>query len=207
MSSVDPKFPFKQAVVDFVDKHSRNYIIYTDWYTGWLEVVLMTSGKAKTVCDTMRTLFKTYGASEELSLDGGPLFESPEYNSFLKNWSIRKHTSLAYYPKSNCHAELAVKTAKCILADDTDNCSHLCHDHVAWALLTHRNTPVQDLGMSLAIMLYGRIIKDHLQTQKQWKGIREVVMAKRHMWNKQFYKKHCCPLRELQIGDFVQIQN
>ena len=58
-------------------------------------------------------------------------------------------------------------------------------------------------------MLYGRVIKDHLpvlqdkyQTQKQWKEIRElreVVMAKRHMRNEQFYNKHCCPLWELQI--------
>ena len=66
-------------------------------------------------------------------------------------------------------------------------------------------------------MLYDRIIKDHhpvvrdkYQTRKQWKEIRElreVEMAKKHMRNKQFYNKHCRPLWELQIGDFVQIQN
>ena len=100
MSLVYPDFPFQQAVVDFVDIHSRNYIIYTDRYTGWVEVALMPSGKAKTVYDTMRTWFCTYGAPEELSSDGGPPFESQEYNSFLKNWGIRKRTSSANYPQS-----------------------------------------------------------------------------------------------------------
>ena len=157
----------------------------------------------------MRTWFCTY---EELASDGGPSFKFQKHNLFLKNWSIRKCMSSAFYPQSNGHAELAVKTAKHLLADNTDNYSCLCHDHAGWALLTHCNTPVQDLGMSPAIMLYGQIIKDHLlvlwdkyQPQKQWKEIREVMMAKR--WNEQFYNKHCRPLRELQIGNFVEIQN
>ena len=32
-------------------------------------------------------------------------------------------------------------------------------------------------------------------------------MAKRHMRNEQFYNQHCRPLQELQVGDFVRIQN
>ena len=154
---------------------------------------------------------------EELSADGGPPFESQEYDSFLKNWGVRKYTSSAYYPQSNGQAELAVKTAKRILTGNTDNCGCLCHDHAARALLTHHNTPIQDLGMSPAVMLYGRMIKDHLpilwekyQLQKQWKEIRalrEVAMAKRHMQNEQFYNKHSRPLQELQVGNLVHIQN
>ena len=217
MSPADPEFPFQQVVVDFVDIQGKNYLVYADRYTGWVEVALMPSGKAKTVCDTMRTWFCIYGAPEEISSDGGPPFESQEYDSFLKNWGIRKRTSSAYYPQSNGRAELAVKTAKRILADNTDSCGRLCHDRAARALLTHRNTPVQDLDMSPAVMLYGRIIRDHLpvlrdryQTRKQWKEIgelREIAMAKRHMRNEQFYNQHCRPLRDLQVGDFVQIQN
>ena len=71
--------------------------------------------------------------------------------------------------------------------------------------------------MSPATMLYGRVIKDHLpvlhdrySVRKEWKEIgelREGAMARRHMRNEQFYNRHCRPLRELQIGDFVQIQN
>ena len=129
---------------------------------------------------------------------------------------VRKRTSSAYYPQSNGRAELTVKTAKRILAGNTDNCGRLCHDHAARALLTHHNTPVQDLSMSSAVMLL-RTIKDHLpvlrekyQIRKQWKEIRalrEVSMVKRHLQNEQFYNKHSRPLRKLQVGDFVHTQN
>ena len=57
-----------------------------------MEVALMPLGKANNVCDTMTTWFCTFGAPEELSSDGGQPFESKEYNSFLKNWGIRKRT-------------------------------------------------------------------------------------------------------------------
>lgn len=50
--------------------------------------------------------------------------------------------------------------AKHTLADNTDSCDGLCHDHVARALLC--NTPVQDFDMSPAMMFYGCVIKDHL---------------------------------------------
>lgn len=192
-------------------------MVYADRYTGWVEVALMTSGRAKTVCDTLRTWFCTYGVPEEISSDGGPPFESQEYDSFLRNWGIRKRTSSAHYAQGNGRAELAVKTARRILADNTDSYGRLCHDRAARPLLTHGNTPVQDLDMSPAMMLYGRVIKDHLpvlrdkyQVRKQWTEIgklREVAMAKRHMRNEQYYNQHCRPLRELQVGDYVQIQN
>ena len=116
MSPADPEFPFQQTVADFVDINGKNYLVYANRYTGWVEVALMPTGKAKTVCDTLRTWFYTYGAPEELSADGGPPFESQEYDSFLKNWGVQKCTSSANYPQSNGQAELAVKTAKRILA-------------------------------------------------------------------------------------------
>ena len=154
--------PADLVVVDFTGIQSKSHMVYTDQYTGWAEVALMSSGKAKNICHTMRTWFYTYGAPKELSSGGGSLFESQEYYTFLKNWGIWKCTSLAYHPQSSGHAELAIKTAKQILFDNTDNCGHLCQDLAARALLTHLNTPVQDLDMSLVIMFYGQIIKNHL---------------------------------------------
>ena len=217
MSPADPEFPFQQVVTDFADIQGKSYLVYADRYTGWVEVALMQSGKAKTVCDTMRTWFCTYGVPEEISSDGGPPFESLEYDSFLKNWGVRKRTSSAYYPQSNGRAELAVKTAKRILADNIDSSGRICQDRATRAFLNHRNTPVQDLNMSPAKMLYGRVIKDHLPAlrdkypiRKEWKEIgemRERAMAKRHMRQEQFYNPHCRPLRELQVGDFVQMQD
>lgn len=136
--------------------------------------------------------------------------EDQEYNMILNNWEIKKHTS-PYYPLSEGWAELAVKTAKQILAGSTDSYDHLCHDHVARSLLTHHNTPIQDLDMSPAMMLYSSVIKDHFpalkdkyQIHKLWGEIgcyRETAMDKRHMKNEKCYDVHCHPLQELEIGE------
>ena len=84
-------------------------------------------------------------------------------------------------------------------------------------MLTRRNTPIQDLVLSLAIRLSSHVIINHLpvlrdkyQIRKQWKEIddlREAAMTERHMWNEHFHNEHCRLLQELHIGNSVQIQN
>ena len=158
----NPKFPFQQTVINFFDLHGRNYVIYSDCYTCWIEVTLTKTGKVRAVCHTLRTWFCTYGAPEELSSNGGPLFDFLEYNVCLKNWEIWKYISSVYCLQSNDQAKLAIKTAKFILTDNTDSCRRLCHDCAVCALLAHCNTSVQDLDISPAKILYSCVIKYHL---------------------------------------------
>ena len=125
--------------------------------------------------------------------------------------------SSARYHQSNGRAELAVKTTKRTLIDYTDEYGRLRHDLAARAMMTHRNTPHQDLGLSPAEMLYGRVIRDHLpilrekyQIHKRWREIRELrerAMAKRHLLNQKHYNIHSHPFRELQVGESVQVLN
>lgn len=87
---------------------------------------------------------------------------------------------------------MIVKTATRILTDNMESCVWLCHGRAARALLTQRNTPVQDLGMSSAMMLYGCVTKDHLlvlrdkcQIHKQWMEtgeLREAAHAERTLF-------------------------
>lgn len=217
MQPSNPEFPFQKTATDLFDMHGKSYMVYADRYTGWIEVAPLPSGKAVAICDALRGWFCTYGAPEEMSSDGGPPFDSREYNSFLEDWGVEKRTSSAYYPQSNGRAELAVKTAKRILMDCIDGYGRLRHDRAARAMMTHRNTPHQDLGLSPAEMLYGRTIKDHLpilrekhQIHKRWretKELRERAMAKRHVLNQRQYNTHSRPLQELQVGESVQVQN
>ena len=177
----------------------------------------MPDPNAKKVCNRLRTWFCTYGAPAELASDGGPPFQSLEYRQFLKDWGISQWLSSAYYPQSNGRAESAVKTAKRILLDNTDSSGRLDYDHTARAFMMHRNTPVQDIGLSPVVMLFGRPIKDHLPTlwksmsvQPQWKEIRELrekAMAKRHLWATEYHDQHTRSLPPLSVGDSVLIQN
>ena len=116
----------------------------------------------------------------------------------------RERTSSAYYLQSNGQAELTVKTAKRILMDCINGYGCLRHDRAARAMMTHRNTPHQDVGLSPAKILYGRTIKDHLpilrenhQIHKHWretKELRERGMVKRHVLNQKQYNTHSRPL-------------
>lgn len=91
--------------------------------------------------------------------------------------------------------------------DSNDNYGCLCHDFMARSLLTY--TSIQDLDMSLEMILYGQVIKDHhpvlqdkyqihtagIERQRWPKGMKSVML------------QHSCPLQELEIVKSVQIQN
>ena len=166
---------------------------------------------ATSVCNHLRHWFCTFSGPQELSSDGGPPFESEEYHHFLLTWGVTKRQSSAYYPQSNGRATLAVKTAKRILTTNTDGSGSLNHDKVACALLTYRNTPVQGMQFSSAIMIYGRPIKDHLPSlQPIHSGRRlagETSLAKWFAKSKEAYDKHTHTLQQLIIGDEVLVQN
>ena len=185
-------------------------MVYADRYTGWMEVTSLLSGKATAVYEALRNWFCTYGVPKEISSDGRPPFDSLGYKSFLEDWGVKKRISSAHYPQSNGRAELAVKTAKRTLIDYTDGYGRLRHDLAARAMMTHRNTPHQDLGLSPAEMLYGRVIRDHLpilREKYQIHKLRERAVAKRHLLNQKHYNIHNHPLQELQVGESVQVQN
>ena len=96
-----------------------------------------------------------YGAPTELATDGGQPFPSHDIRQFLRNWGVKWRQSSAYYPQSNGRAELAVKMAKRILQNNTSSTGDLNTDNVARALLQYRNTPIQQLNVSPAQLLYG----------------------------------------------------
>lgn len=47
MPPSNPEFPFQKTVTDFFDLRVKNFLLYADRYTGWVEVTLMSSGNAK----------------------------------------------------------------------------------------------------------------------------------------------------------------
>ena len=108
---------------------------------------------------------QTYGTPEELSINGGPPFAISLFTHFLKDWTVMHRLSSAAYPQSNDRAELAVKTAKRIIIDNTGAQGFLDNDRVAIAVLQYRNTPVQNIGLSLAQQLLHRRLRDFMPSQ------------------------------------------
>jgi|GEM_PF-5207254 len=143
-----PELPFQQTVTDLFEKSGHHYLVYADRYFGWVEIAHITTTDAKRVTNCLWRWFCTYGVPEELSSDGDPPFNSDDYERFTDNWGVRRRLSSAYFPQSNGRAEAAVKTAKRFMTNNVDRFGTLNTDGIAQAMLLHRNTPVQDVGIS-----------------------------------------------------------
>ena len=61
----------------------------------------------------------TFGIPEELTWDGGPQFTSGKTQTLLKSLGDKHIRTSVASLHANCRAELAVKTVKRMLADNT----------------------------------------------------------------------------------------
>jgi len=82
-------------------------------------------------------------------------------------------------------------------------------DAAARAIMTHRNTPHQHIGMSPSEMLFGYKLRDHLPNKfrsirQEWKDVQKASEIGRQQ--RKIEKKERS-LEELSIGDSVSIQN
>jgi len=149
--------------------------------------------------------------------DGDPPFNSDDYERFTDNWGVRRRLSSAYFPQSNGRSEAAVKTAKRFMTNNVDRFGTLNTDGIAQAMLLHRNTPVQDVGISPAVMLFGHPIRDHLPNllahetiRSEWseiRNLREKAMSKRHLRESEHLNVATKELKPLATGDHVIVQN
>ena len=138
----------------------------------------------------------------------GPPYNSGEYDKFLRNWGIKKGLSSAHYPQSNGRAEVAVKSMKRILEENVDPITgDIDTDKATQAIMTHRNTPNQESGVSPAEMLYGYKLRDHLpnrfqKIRREWHAMQRPTKAKIPS-----ARNKGRTLKPLKIGDPVRIQN
>ena len=186
----DPEVPFQQTVADLCDLEGNLILVYADRYSGWVEGAKLSKGTFQVVRRYLLNWFTTFGVPEEIGTDGGPPFNSAEYNEFLKTWGIRKRLSSAHYPQSNGRAEAAVKSIKRILQGNISKVNgDLNTEKAACVIMAHRNTPDQETGISPSVSLFGYSIRDHLPNQyrnlrSEWQEIadaREQAHARRQL--------------------------
>ena len=137
-----PQWPFQHICMDMFEHSGHNYLAVVDRYSGWLIMYHMRPGEATSnkLINITRNLFITYGAPDELSSDGGTIFTSHAFQSFLTDWGVKHRLSSAAYPQSNGRAELAVKSAKRMIYDNISQNGSLDNDRVARAVLQYRTT-------------------------------------------------------------------
>ena len=212
-----PQWPFQQICADYFENEGHSYLTIVDRFSYWINIYHFPStATATSLLTQLRLLFTSYGVPEEIPTDGGPQFSSSAFRSFLKNWSVSHRPSSARYPQSNGRAELAVKTSKRIILDNTMRGS-LDNDSAVRAILQYRNTPIQHLGLSPAQILFHRQLRDHMPNRphhyhlhKEWISLakhREEIASRQQSLIMRHHKGTPHSLQTLNIGDDVLIQD
>ena len=212
-----PDFPFSHCCMDFFSVEGRTYLALVDRYTGWLSILFLGKDDSAHVIAALREYFARWGIAKELTSDGASVFTSAECKSFFYRWGVQHRVSSAYYPRANKRSEVAVKSAKRLVMENLGPRGQLDTDRFARALLLHRNTPDPLTGLSPAMILFGREIRDHLpavltryQPRREWRleaDLREQAFAKRHCKMEERLSFGAKPLPPLVIGDVVTVQD
>ena len=210
-----PEFPMQKVCSDIAHYKGNSYIIIVDRFSNWISIYRLN--RAEGVQKALRNHFITHGVPTELTTDGGPEYVAGETKAFLERWDVNHRLTSAYHPGANLRAELGVRVAKRIIRENTGPKGTLDTDKVSRALLTYRNTPNKDIGMSPAQMLYGRRLRDHLpisigklKQRKEWirvKSQREEALSVKYGQIEKKLQGNARNLKPLRVGDRVQVQN
>ena len=214
---VQPDFPFSHCCMDFFEVKGQTYLALVDRYTGWLSILCLAKDTSDNVIAALRHYFARWGVSKQLTSDGAKVFTSAALKDFFDRWGVQHRVSSAYYPRANKRSEVAVKSAKRLIMENLGPKGQLNTDRFARALLLHRNTPDPMTGLSPAMILFGRQLRDHLpavlsryQPRREWRleaDLREQAFAKRHAKMEEKLLIGSKSLPPLSIGDMVTVQD
>ncbi|KAB0802568.1 hypothetical protein PPYR_04754, partial [Photinus pyralis] len=156
-----PNIPFYKIACDIMDYAGNSYLIVQDYFSKWLEIILLKNKTSPEIIKHLKILFATFGIPNRVICDNMP-FSSVECKNFSKEWNFQFCTSSPKYPRSNGQVERAVQTAKQMFK----KCSHDNID-IHLALLEFRNTPVSGIGISPSQMLMNRLTRTKLPIHTQ----------------------------------------
>ena len=105
------KFPMEKISIDLFHTNQKNYVVIADRYSGYIWIEKLRELSTKAITRIMDNLTQTYGIPMSCRTDGGPQFRGP-FKTYCEKKGITHETSSPYNPRSNGHAEAAVKTAK-----------------------------------------------------------------------------------------------
>ena len=89
-------------------------MVTADRYSRYIWAKMLHDQGTKAVTDVLDKIKRIFGIPITCRTDGGPQFRGP-FDEYCKRKGIKHETSSPYNPRSNGHAEAAVKAAKHLL--------------------------------------------------------------------------------------------
>ena len=213
---IPPDYPFQRIACDYFHYMNMDYVVMVDRYSNWPVAYKSQSGAAGLV-KRLREIFVTFGIPEEVTSDGGPQFTAGETKAFLASWGVKHRLCSVANPHANSRAEIAVKTVKRMLMNNTGPNGSLDTDAFQRAMLAYRNAIDPETKASPALVLFGRPIRDAIPiplgrycphpTWRETLISREKALSLRHAREQEKWSAHTRPLPPLSAGDHVYLQN
>ena len=152
-----PTFPFEIVSTDFKGPtDSGHYVlVITDLYSRWPEMYITQSTSFRTVKKHFLSYFATYGHVKKIKSDGGPPFNSSDWQQFAKEEGFKARVVTPLHPKGNSEAERMMQLVKKTLA----LCKLYGYDfseELRRQLHSFRATPNSGTGFSPACLAFGR---------------------------------------------------
>ena len=122
---------------DIFDIKGKSYIVIADYYSRFPYVKQLPNITSRSIINVFKTLFADHGFCDMLVTDNGPSYVSQEFETFLRDCSIKHITSSPMYPQSNGFAESMVKVMKNLITKSFE-----ANEDPNWALLAYRATPL-----------------------------------------------------------------
>ena len=80
-----PDGPWQEISVDLLEiSNGEHLLVVVDYYSRWLEAILLKKTDAQHVIKSMEAIFRTHGLPEALRSDNGPPFGPKEFEGFLE---------------------------------------------------------------------------------------------------------------------------
>ena len=206
---VPPAYPFQCVCADFFCYKGIHYLIIVDRYSNWPIIERATEG-SQGLISCLRCIFTTFGIPDECATDGGPEFTAAVTCQFLKDWGVHHRLSPVAFPHSNFRAEVAVKTFKQLITNNTSPTGSLNTDALQRAILQYRNTPDPYTKLSTAQCVFGRPIRDFIPilpgryvphpTWRDTLAAREEALRNRHIKAAERWTEHTRRLPPLRVG-------
>ncbi|XP_045534999.1 uncharacterized protein LOC123721191 [Papilio machaon] len=131
-----PDIPWVKVGSDIFQIGKNYYLILVDYFSNFVEVVMLTNICSRSVIGALKEQFARHGIPAHLVTDNGPAYASKEFASFCRTWGFDHITTSPHYPQSNGRSERTVRTVKEMLKK-----SYLSGTDFYLGLLNFRATP------------------------------------------------------------------